>query len=152
MTAILEQHTVLPPADTAEVKRLGSLPRHNQAKLVSSDGTELTLPDEVYAVLREVAAAMAQGLAVTIAPSHAVLTTQQAADMLNISRPTLVKLLEAGEIPFDQIGRHRKVRLADLLEYQKRSRRERRKQLDDLTRHASEDGSADDIDGFIPTR
>lgn len=158
MTAALHQHTVLPPADDrgGDLQRLADRltgpPAARQARLVGPDGSEMAVPDEVYAVLRDAAEAMAKGLAISIAPLHAVLTTQQAADMLNISRPTLVKLLEQHEIPFEQRGRHRRVRLSDVLEYQQRSRSERRVKLAELTRTASEDGTADNIDGFIQTR
>ena len=87
-----------------------------------------------------------------LAPLHAVLTTQQAADMLNVSRPTLVKLLGEGAITYEQVGRHRRIRLADLLDYQKRSRHDRKSMLDELTRVASEDGTADSVDDFVQTR
>lgn len=159
MNAALEQHTVLPPADAAgaAMQRLASLladseQREGQAKLVGPDGEEIALPGEVYSALREVVDAMAQGLAITIAPQHAVLTTQQAAELLNISRPTLVRLLEEGQLPYEQRGRHRRVRLTDVLDYQERSRYERKAKLDELTHSASEDGTADKIDGFIQTR
>jgi excisionase family DNA binding protein len=63
-----------------------------------------------------------------------MLTTQEAADLLNISRPTLVKLLEEGRIPYDQPGRHRKVSLDAALQYQQQTRARRRAALDELTR------------------
>ena len=64
---------------------------------------------------------MKAGLAVTVAPQHRTLSTQEAAGLLRISRTTLVRLLETGEIPFDKPSRHRKVRLDDLLEYRRPS-------------------------------
>lgn len=157
MVATLEQHTVLPPDDGgAEIQRLASAlaegPAEVQATLIGPDGAALALPAELYHVLADVASALSQGLAVTIAPQHAVLTTQQAAEMLNISRPTLVKLLEDGEIAYEQRGRHRHVRLGDVVEYQQRSRRERRDKLTELTRTAEQDGTADTVDEFVQTR
>lgn len=161
MTSTIEQHTVLPPSATEpdarrELRQLdefmiASSPA-GQAKLVGPDGSEVTLPEQVYDVLREVVKAMSQGFAINIAPLNAVLTTQQAADMLNVSRPTLVKLLESGEIPFEKPGRHRRVLLSDLLDYRARSRAERQELLDELTASASRDGSDDIVDGFIQTR
>ncbi|MFD9950997.1 DNA-binding protein, partial [Nonomuraea sp. NPDC059022] len=84
MTSTLTQHTVLPPEATAagtreQLKGFLAALRTHQAKLTGPDGTELTLPDEVYAVLRDVVEALAQGQAISIAPLDAVLTTQQAA-------------------------------------------------------------------------
>jgi excisionase family DNA binding protein len=80
-------------------------------------GHEVTLPGSVGQVLTEAARQLAAGNAVSLVPTHVELTTQQAADLLNVSRPYLVRLLEAKEIPYDRIGTHRRVRLADVLEY-----------------------------------
>ncbi|MBB5854220.1 helix-turn-helix domain-containing protein [Amycolatopsis umgeniensis] len=162
MTSTIEQHTVLPPSVAEpEARRelrqldefitLAASPAH-QAKLVGPDGSEVSLPEQVYDVLRDVVKAMSQGFAINIAPLNAVLTTQQAADMLNMSRPTLVKLLESGEIPFEKPGRHRRVLLSDLLAYRASSRAERQGILDELTATANRDGSDDIADGFIQTR
>lgn len=161
MTSVLEPHTVLPPAESqfagGDLARLAEALRTpgvgRRAQLTSPAGEVLALPDEIYDVLREVVDALAQGLAISVVPQHAVLTTQQAADMLNISRPTLVKLLEDGEIAYDKAGRHRRVRLVDLLEYKARVRARRRALLDEMTAEASEFGDADDKpDAVIQTR
>jgi excisionase family DNA binding protein len=159
MSTALEQHTVLPPAagDAQQVERLVSVltdapGAENEARLTGPDGTEVALPEQMYAVLRDVAAAMAQGLAVSIAPLHAVVSTQQAAELLAISRPTLIKLLDEGAIPYSLPGQHRRIRLADVLDYQQRTRYQRRGMLDELSRAASEDGSADEADQFVRTR
>jgi excisionase family DNA binding protein len=100
--------------------------------LVDGAGHQIELPQSVFDALLHVVTAMSQGQGVTIAPHNALLTTQEAADFLGISRPTLVKLLETAEIPFEHRGRHRRVRLSDLLDYQENSRSERRQALDQL--------------------
>ncbi|MFJ4029997.1 helix-turn-helix domain-containing protein [Paenarthrobacter sp. NPDC089989] len=153
MTALLADHTVLPPTDEALLPVvIEALNRNDHATLVTGDGSSLELPVEVYEALRDVVAAMAAGQAITIAPHNTVLTTQEAADLLNMSRPTLVRLLEGGQIAFTQPGRHRRVYLADVLAYQQRLREERRAVLDTMTKDAAEDDSYAKLNAFIKTR
>lgn len=145
MSATMSERTVLPGEATQRMTDLlGVLKAHGRPALVAEDGTHLALPDELYEVLKDVVAALAEGLAVTVVPQHAVLTTSQAADLLGVSRPTLVRLLEAGEIPFVKPGRHRRVRLGDVLAYQERSRRSRAAGLDEMVR-VSEDAGIYDL-------
>lgn len=140
-------HTVLPPADPAEVDELAALAtlveRSQSAELLGSDGTRVALPAQILEVLLEVVRAMRGGRAITVAPHELRLTTQQASELLGISRPTLVKLLEDGQIPFEQPGRHRRVRLQDLLDYRERRRRERRDALADMVRETEDLGLYD---------
>jgi excisionase family DNA binding protein len=75
-----------------------------------------------------------------VAPHQTVLSTSEAAQLLGVSRPTLVRLLESGEIPFDKPSRHRRIRLADLLAFQQRSRRRRASLLDQMVADAEEAG------------
>lgn len=85
--------------------------------------------------------AMANGQAVTMALHSQTLTTQAAADLLGVSRPTVVRLLKNGEIPYSQSGQHRRVLLCDVLDYQERRQHDRRAALDELT-EISEDVGA----------
>ena len=126
------ERTFLPPAEplTGLVTLLDRLGAEPATTLSDPNGERLVLPPEVFEVLHDVVRAMAQGQAVTIVPVHQRLTTQEAADLLGVSRPTVVKLLESGEIPFEQPGRHRRVRLADVLAYRERASAERRAALD----------------------
>lgn len=103
----------------------------------------MDLPEAVYAVLVDVVQAMQGGRAITVAPTSTRLTTQEAADLLGVSRPTLVKLLESGRIPYERPGRHRRVRLADLLVYRDAASTERVTALDELTRQAASTGGYD---------
>lgn len=91
-------------------------------------------------MLRDVVSALSQGMAISLAPHNTLLTTQEAADLLNISRPTLVRLLTDGEIQYSMRGRHRRVLLRDILDYQERTRSERRRTLDQMAADAEEDG------------
>lgn len=124
------------------------------AALLGPDGQTVPLPLEAFRVLVEVAHAMRAGKAITVAPIDQLLTTQEAANFLGISRPTLVKLLETGKIPFERpgVGRHRRVRLQDVIDYQQRKRAERREVLDEMTRDAAEAGlyqAATDYSGAL---
>jgi excisionase family DNA binding protein len=111
--------------------------------LLGPDGEQVPLPAEVYRVLTQVIDVMRQGKAILLAPQGLLLTTQEAADFLGLSRPTLVKLLEDGAIPFEKPNRHRRVRLQDLLAFQQERRAGRRSALNRLTEDASDFGLYD---------
>lgn len=106
----------------------------SKAALVDPQGKARPIPDEIFRILDQVTNALAAGQGITIVPQGMTMTTQQAADFLGISRPTLVRLLEAGDIAFDKPGRHRRVRLDDLVAYQADFRAERRAALRELQR------------------
>lgn len=93
---------------------------------------------------------MRAGKAITVAPLDQRLTTQEAADFLGISRPTLVKLLETEQISYERpgAGRHRRVRLSDVLDYQNRKRQERRRTLDQMTAGAAGAGLYDEVPDY----
>ncbi|MBA0125650.1 helix-turn-helix domain-containing protein [Haloechinothrix sp. YIM 98757] len=141
-----------PESLSALVTALRQDARGQESVLVASDESRIELPDDLVAVLRDVATALSQGFAVRVAPQHTTLTTSQAADVLGISRPTLVRLLEQGEIPFDKPGLHRRVRLADVLTYQERARRARSAGLDEMVRHSEEAGVYDIDEGATTAR
>lgn len=141
-----EKDQALPDAETVELARVSAtelsrllqrLPEAQRAR-VRLDDTDIVLPRQAVALLRDLLAEMAQGNAVTIVPTHAELTTQQAADLLNVSRPHVVKLLENEEIPYFRVGTHRRIRYQDLLEYKARRDQTSREALDALTRQAQD--------------
>lgn len=109
--------------------------------LVSPTGERQEVPSDVFKMLVYIVDALSAGQGITVMPTNAQLTTQQAADHLGMSRPTLVKLLEGGEIPFTKVGRHRRVLFEDLINYERNAHNARLQALDDLTEEAMADGT-----------
>lgn len=107
---------------------------------VRDSGQEATieLPAGAVKLLMAILEDMASGHAVTIVPQNAELTTQQAADFLNVSRPFLVQLLEQKKLPFRMVGTHRRIRFEDVLRYKENIDSGRRKVLDELTAEAQD--------------
>ncbi|MDR2973924.1 MAG: excisionase family DNA-binding protein [Propionibacteriaceae bacterium] len=139
--------TVLPPQDSTLVRQVEAfLEAHSRAAALIADGQRMDLPDEVFTVLNTVVQAMARGEAVTVAPVSMQLTTSQAAELLGISRQTLVRLLDSHAIPYEQPRRHRLLRLTDVLAYKQRHHVERRMASAGMTRQAQEDGLYEDTD------
>ena len=98
----------------------------------------ISLPAGAVRLLLDLLTQIAEGNAVTLMPMHAELTTQQAADILNVSRPYLVNLLDTGAIGHRKVGTHRRVKLRDLITYKHRVDGDRLDALDKLTRQAEE--------------
>jgi excisionase family DNA binding protein len=118
-----------------------------QLTLVSEDSepAQVVVPSEVLRLFIEILDNLARGHAITVAPIHAELTTQQAADLLNVSRPYVVRLLERGEIPYHRVGNRRRIRLEDVLAYQHADDEQRRENLRALIRETDELGLYDDV-------
>ena len=98
------------------------------------------LPVFALRLLDEILGELAMGNAVKVVPIHAELTTQEGADLLNVSRPHLVKLLDEDVIPHTKVGRHRRVKFADLMAYKQRRDAESRQAMDELAAQAQELG------------
>ena len=126
-SSLLTKRPVEPAPEESEL--LKELARHQElagshkpsvAKLIAPDGTELELPPSMYEVLGQAVLQLAAGLAVVIVPVGMQLSTQRAADLLGVSRPHVVKLLDSDEIPHTKIGKHRRVLLNDVIAYRDR--------------------------------
>lgn len=128
MTALRnELPPTLPTAQEAELARISSrllatcIGHGPTARLRVIDGEdEIEVPVSALRMLVDILANMAEGNAISIVPIHAELTTQQAADFLNVSRPYLVGLVERGELPHHKVGTHRRIYFRDLVAYHER--------------------------------
>ena len=110
-------------------------------KLRVTDGEQvepIELPAGAVALLMDILEAMAAGQGVTIIPENAELTTVQAADVLNVSRPFLIKLLDEQKIPHRKVGKHRRIRMEDVMAYKASVDAERQSVLDELAAEAQE--------------
>ncbi|MBI4851368.1 MAG: helix-turn-helix domain-containing protein [Acidobacteria bacterium] len=104
-----------------------------------SDSSEVVeIPNIAFRLLVDILVHISKGDAITIRPIHQELTTQEAADLLNVSRPFLVKLLEEGKMPFHKVGTHRRVLFKDLLEFKHKHQQEQDKNMDELVALAQE--------------
>lgn len=113
-----------------------------QMSLRGSNGQaeDLVLPGPVLQLLLDILSEMAKGNAISLVPIHHELSTQEAANLLNISRPHLVSLLEKGGLPFRKVGAHRRVLAKDVLEYKTKVSGLRQVALDELTALSQEHG------------
>lgn len=152
MTFATETHSEPRRPDSAEAEKAGRAAELLQAYLTGhSDAVAslqlcvadqqiapqvIALPAPAVSLLCEILAELAKGHVVTVAAPHSELTSQQAADLLNVSRPYLVSLLEKRAIPFRRVGNRRRVRLSDVLAYRRREELERQRILDELTAEA----------------
>lgn len=105
--------------------------------------TQVIIPAVAFRFFVDVLAELANGNAVTVAPVHAELTTQQAADLLNVSRPYLIRLLDEERMPYRRVGNRRKVQLVDVLDYKRHDDTRRQEVLDELSREAEDLGLYD---------
>jgi excisionase family DNA binding protein len=105
---------------------------------IQETGETITIPKNALLFLSDILQNMAEGKTISIIPSDSELSTQQAADMLNVSRPHLVKVLESGLLPFTKVGSHRRISLNDLISFQENSKKNRTKQLNFLAKQAQE--------------
>lgn len=148
------QETIAPTAADTELARESSrqLARflskhpdgshlHNLRLCVQADNEPeevIVIPMSAFRLLTDILTQMARGKAVTLMPVQTELTTQQAANILNVSRPFLIGLIDNGKIPYRKVGTHRRIRFDDLMAYKQDIDQKRLQTIEELTREAQE--------------
>ena len=137
----------LPSADDRQIanqlRRILASQKAGEAKLQISDPktrkpVEITLTPAMSDLFLELLRHIGSGDAVTLVPIHQMLTTQQAADLLNMSRPYLIRLIEKGDIPHSMVGRHRRLKAEDVFAYKAARDKIRSKAMDELIADGSD--------------
>ncbi|WP_143870008.1 helix-turn-helix domain-containing protein [Catenovulum sediminis] len=106
----------------------------------NGEGEQFVLPGHVMQILLDVLSEISNGNAISLIPHNQEVSTQEAANILNVSRPFLIKLLEGGNIPFHKIGTHRRVKLQDILTYKQQIDEKRNQALDELSELSQSEG------------
>jgi excisionase family DNA binding protein len=149
VTTLIHSDRVLTPAasERDELTHLNEVIQHiaeevvddrQVTRIVAADGTSVELPGSAFEALRAIVEDLANGRTVVILPHDRLLTTNEAAGVLDVSRQFLVRLLDRGEIPFDRVGTHRRLAVVDVLAYREERDARRRERLDELTRLSEE--------------
>jgi excisionase family DNA binding protein len=113
-------------------RTLSGLTKRDLRIHIPETNEDITLPAPAVRLLVDLLSEMAEGNAVTLIPIHAELTTQQAADLLGVSRPFLVRLIESGGLPFRKVGTHRRILFKDVAAHKRELDRRRQATLDEL--------------------
>lgn len=131
-------------AELSTVLHAPSAARERHYDLIGPSGDRHRIPQAVVYGLARIAEVLARGDALTIVPVGAVMTTQQAADVLNVSRQYLVRLLDDHQIPYERTGKHRRLKIEDVLAYKQKRDQERDRKLDELAKLTEEVGGYDE--------
>lgn len=135
----------LPSNAANQFRALRRLAQSSSAKLVGNDGESVAVPPSVRTLLAEIARNLEAGKTVSVVAGHHELTTQRAANLLGVSRPFLVRILEDGKLAFHRVGSHRRIYLSNLLEYKSIRDLERHTAIGNLAREDVEAGTYDTV-------
>jgi excisionase family DNA binding protein len=127
----------------AHHSKTGGRPERRYFLAGAEEHEQIELPEALHQVLVQAVAALQAGKAVTLSPTMTKLTTQQAADLLGVSRPTVVRLMEDGDLPFERVGNRRKVLLKDLLTYRDARRQRQLQAIADTSVDLNEEEDAE---------
>ena len=131
--------------EATQLRTLRRLVQQGSAKLVGKGGESVAIPPQVRSLVAEIARNMEAGKSVSVIAAHHELTTQRAANILGVSRPFLVRLLEEGKLPFHMAGSHRRLYLCDLLAYKSKRDSARHEAIKRLAREDVAAGNYDTV-------
>jgi len=140
---VVEEPISIQPQDAAKLRDVSRVLRRAPAKLVGPKGEHVTLPQPLYNLLKDIVKGLGKGRSLVLMPEEKQLTTQEAGKLLGMSRPYVIRLLDAGEMPYMLVGKHRRISLRDVLAYAKRRSEARRSALDKMARDAYDAGLYD---------
>ena len=140
---MVDEAITIPPLEAANLRDVSRVLRRGPAKLIGPKGERATLPKPLYNLLKDIVKNLADGRSLVLMPEEKQLTTQQAGDLLGMSRPYVIRLLDAGEMPYMLVGKHRRISLRDVLAFARRRSEARRSALDKMARDAYEAGLYD---------
>ena len=129
--------------ERASLVQISDFLDHRGPAVLMNDDARLEIPESLFDVIRQAVHILQDGGAVSIIPYDTVLTTQQAADYLGVSRPYLISILDKENIPYTYVGTHRRIALSEIEEYRQRRDAERQGILNTMTREAQEMGLYD---------
>lgn len=141
MTAVLHPSA----SETAQLRELRQLVKQGPVNVVGAKGRKVQLPRPVVGLLDEILKNLQAGKAVSIVPEHQELTTQRAANLLGVSRPFMVRLLEEDKLPFHMVGSHRRVYLKDVLSFKAKRDKERHASIVRMARMEKKAGTYDKV-------
>ncbi len=134
-----ERETVIARTSKQLLARYAREDQSLTVQVMDADHDEpIELPAGAVTLLLDILGAMGSGQGVTISPEDAEMTTVQAADILHVSRPFLIKLLDEGQIPYRRVGKHRRIRMEDVMNYKRAIDQQREAVLDQLVAEAQE--------------
>lgn len=131
--------------DSPQLREAVRVLRQGRTKLVGPKGDVAVLPKALQALFREIGDALSAGQAIVVMPQDKQLTTQQAGELLGLSRPYVIRLLDEGEMPYTLAGKHRRIALRDVLECARRRAESRRAALRQMARDAFAAGLYDNV-------
>ncbi len=128
------EHSPIAESEKPALSKIAAAPNNESyvPKLVGPDGDFIILPRAVFQVLKQIVEHMMHGRVILLVPQSRELTTQEASEVLGVSRPFLIKLLEQKKIPFVKVGSHRRIKLSDLMSYKERREAEQERALDEI--------------------